>query len=66
MRYVTAWNPVSRAATGIGLVGMEQRGEQLNVSAPDRELPLAAAVRADVVRLAVLVCGEEALDRAEA
>ena len=46
-------------------VGMEQRREQLNVPAARAELPLAAAVRADAVRLAVVVGGEEPLDRAE-
>ena len=44
---------------------MEERREQLDVPAPDRQLPLTAAVGADPMRLAVVVGGEEALDRPE-
>ena len=41
---------------------MEVRGEELDVPATRPELPLAAAVRADFVLLAVVVRGEQALD----
>src|SRR5262245_63284428 len=44
---------------------MIERGEELNVAATEAELPLAAAVGADPVRLAVVVGREEAFHRAE-
>ena len=50
----------------IRCVRMEQRCQELDLVAADAELELAAAVGADLVRLAVVVGGEEPLDRAEA
>src|SRR6187399_1358761 len=47
-------------------VRMEQRGEQLDVPAPDTELVLAAAVGAHPALLAELIALEQRLDRAEA
>ena len=47
-------------------VRMEQRCQELDLVATDAELELAAAVGADVVRRAVVVRGEQPLDRAEA
>ena len=44
---------------------MEERREVLDLAAADAELELAAAVGADAVLLAVVVRGEEPLDRAE-
>ena len=45
-------------------IRVEQRCEQLDVAPADGELPLPAPVRADALRLAVVVRGEEALDLA--
>ena len=47
-------------------VRMEQRCQELDLVASDAELELPAAVGADVVRRAVVVGGEQPLDRAEA
>jgi len=45
---------------------MEERSKVLDVAAADAELELAAAVGADPLLLAVVVGGEEPLDRTEA
>lgn len=50
----------------VGRVGVEERGQVLDVTAADAELELAAAVHADVARLAVGVGAEEAAQRAQA
>ena len=47
-------------------VGVEERGEQLDLASARPELPLTASVCADSVRLAVVVGGEEPLHGAEA
>jgi hypothetical protein len=44
---------------------VEESGEELDLPTTGAELPLPAAVRPDAVLLAVVVGGEETLDRAE-
>src|SRR5829696_2245553 len=57
---------VARGSDVVGGVRMKERGQVLDLPPAGPQLPLAAAVGADSVRLAVVIAGKQLAQRAEA